>query len=167
MTLEFNPTPKTAGETETTSSGTPIAQTDCKVFVVWCKQILFSLFNSSWLTKLHFQCGVKGSGGEDYIIGGEDTEENEYPWQVKWKQPPEAGVFPANDRGHRGHTGDTGMTGLTVGTFVSDFSGDILKFLRLFKSMPFDWMYKMWELLKNSSRNLWQCLLTGETECEA
>ena len=36
-------------------------------------------------------------------------------------------------------TGDTqGTQGLTVGTFVSDFSGDILKFLRLFKSMPFD-----------------------------
>ena len=43
----------------------------------------FLLFNSSLVTKLHFQCGVKGSGGEDYIIGGEDTEENEYPWQVK------------------------------------------------------------------------------------
>jgi len=50
--------PMDAGETETTSPGTPIAQTDCK-------------------------CGVKGSGGEDYIIGGEDTEENEYPWQVR------------------------------------------------------------------------------------
>ena len=40
--------------------------------------------------------------------------------------------------GDIGETGDTGVTGLTVGTFVSDFSGDILKFLRLFKSMPFD-----------------------------
>ena len=50
MTFHCNPTPKSPGETETTSSGTPIAQTDCKVFVVWCKQILFSLFNSSLLT---------------------------------------------------------------------------------------------------------------------
>ena len=42
MTFHCNPTPKSPGETETTSSGTPIAQTDCKVFVVWCEQILFS-----------------------------------------------------------------------------------------------------------------------------
>ena len=34
MTFHCNPTPKSPGETETTSSGTPIAQTDCKVFVV-------------------------------------------------------------------------------------------------------------------------------------
>ena len=58
---------------------------NCKVFVFEYEKDIFLLLNSSWLTIIHFQCGVKGSGsgGNDYIYNGQEAEEHAHPWQVK------------------------------------------------------------------------------------
>ena len=35
------------------------------------------------LTDNCFQCGVKGGAANGRIVGGQETEQHEYPWQVK------------------------------------------------------------------------------------
>ena len=59
---------------------------NCKVFVFECEKDIFLLLNSSWLTIIYFQCGVKGSGSGDYISGGLEAKKHAHPWQVKFKQ---------------------------------------------------------------------------------
>ena len=34
----------------------------------------------------YFQCGVKGGAANGRIVGGQETEEHEYPWQVKLRR---------------------------------------------------------------------------------
>ena len=58
---------------------------NCKVFVFEYEKDIFLLLNSSWLTIIHFQCGVKGSGSGDYISGGLEAKKHAHPWQVKFK----------------------------------------------------------------------------------
>ena len=59
---------------------------DCKVWVSECEKDIFLLLDSSWLTIIYFQCGVKGSGSGDYISGGLEAKKHAHPWQVKFKQ---------------------------------------------------------------------------------
>ena len=39
----------------------------------------------AFLTDNRFQCGVKGGAANGRIVGGQETEQHEYPWQVKTK----------------------------------------------------------------------------------
>ena len=64
-----------------------LQETDnCKVWVFEYEKDIFLLLNSSWLTIIYFQCGVKGSGSGDYISGGLEAKKHAHPWQVKFKQ---------------------------------------------------------------------------------
>ena len=44
----------------------------------------FPFLSKEFLTdNYNFQCGVKGGAANGRIVGGQETEEHEYPWQVK------------------------------------------------------------------------------------